>query len=115
MGFDNQTDGFDDVYILSIPSFKWIKAYPLNNRKDSEAFPHYDLTCTVVNNAQMLIIGGTFPRDMDVKECDAQEVQGVHGLNMGKQNKEKVFWSEFNPNLTTYEVPKEILDVIGGE
>src|SRR5690606_37124136 len=100
MGFGNQTDGFDDVYILSIPSFKWNKVYPDSNRKDGDAFPNYDLTCNVVNNAQMLIIGGTFPRNMDVTACDAGPVQGVHNLAMGKQNDDKVFWAKYNPNLT---------------
>ncbi|RPA80742.1 hypothetical protein BJ508DRAFT_362404 [Ascobolus immersus RN42] len=115
MGFGDQIDGFDDVYILSIPSFKWIKAYPDNNRPDKDAFPHYDLSCTVINNAQMLIIGGTFPRDMEVEACDVPAIQGVHNLVMGKQNAEKGFWGMFQPNLTKYELPKDIIDVIGGE
>jgi len=69
LGFGVNATGFDDVYILSIPSFSWIKIYPAKGtpRKKEEEFPHYDLTCNVVKNAQLLIIGGQFPRDPDAK------------------------------------------------
>lgn len=69
MGFGANETGYDDVYILTIPTFTWVKVYPAKGkpRKKSEEFPHYDLTCSVVRNAQMLVIGGQFPRDPDVK------------------------------------------------
>ncbi|KAI5785799.1 hypothetical protein EDC01DRAFT_618073, partial [Geopyxis carbonaria] len=116
MGFGNQTTGFDDFYILSIPTFTWVRVYPDHVRKKNEAyFPHYDLSCNVVNGgSQMLIIGGEFPLDPEVKTCDAEGVTGVHNAYLGKNSKEKGYWALFDPELTGYEVPTEVLDVIGG-
>ena len=107
-GFAENATGFDDVYILTLPSFTWIKWYPavpgLGN-------PHNSLTCNVIDNAQMLIIGGTFPA---TNTCDAPVVWGTHNLDLGQNNPEKAKWNLFNPNLTTYIVPSEILSVVGG-
>lgn len=100
--------GFDDVYILSIPSFTWIKWYPTTPGIGS---PHGQLTCNVIDGAQMLIIGGTFPLSDD---CDAPSVAGTHNLNLGKQNVDNAMWYQYLPNITSYEVPSEIISQIGG-
>src|SRR2546423_846018 len=67
-GFDSNATGFDDVYILSMPSFQWIKWWPT---VANTGHPHNSLSCNVVDNAQMLIIGGTFPAPGDSAMCDA--------------------------------------------
>ncbi|KAH8429033.1 uncharacterized protein LDX57_006704 [Aspergillus melleus] len=100
--------GFDDIYILSMPSFRWIKWYPLS---PGEGFPHHSLTCDVVNNAQMIVMGGTFTNSTS---CDVPPIYGMHNMDLGKQNSLKQNWASFNPNLTTYKVPSEVTDVIGG-
>jgi hypothetical protein len=46
--------------------------------------PHNTLTCNVIDGAQMIIIGGTFP--LDDTDCDAPAQYGSHGLDMGEQN-----------------------------
>ncbi|KAK4956141.1 hypothetical protein LTR66_013363 [Elasticomyces elasticus] len=102
------TVGFDDVYILSIPSFTWIKWYPTTNMT---GYPHHSLSCNVIDNAQMIIMGGTFPNS---SQCDVPAVYGMHNLNLGKQDVEGGRWYRFLPNLTSYEVPSEITAVIGG-
>lgn len=103
------TSGFDDVYILSIPSFTWTKWYPTD--PDAQAYPHHSLTCNVINGAQMLIIGGTFPTSND---CDAADVWGTHNLNLGKDNDKNASWAFFDPNITQYKVPPELIAKIGG-
>ncbi|KAL2181622.1 uncharacterized protein P884DRAFT_266054 [Thermothelomyces heterothallicus CBS 202.75] len=60
--------GFNDVYTLSIPSFEWIKMYPTDDKKTG-SYPNHSLTCNVVDNAQMIVLGGIFPT-MD--SCDNQ-------------------------------------------
>ncbi|KAI9698644.1 MAG: hypothetical protein M1836_003753 [Candelina mexicana] len=100
--------GFDDVYILTLPSFTWIKWFPTDSGPGN---PHHTLTCNVINNAQMLIMGGTFPL---TDQCDAQAVYGQHNLNLGKDNSENAKWALFNPNMTKYKVPSEIIAVVGG-
>ena len=104
------TAGFDDVYILSLPSFTWIKLYPEGTSKGE--FPHHSLTCTVTSSlSQMLIIGGTFPlSDM----CDTPEQWGVHNLDLGRQNPDGAIWMLYDPRKKGYVVPKDITDIIGG-
>ena len=103
------TVGFDDVYILSLPSFTWIKWYPTTS---GTAYPHHSLTCNVVNGTQMIVMGGTFPNSTD---CDAPTVYGLHNLNLGKQNSQGAMWYQFLHNITGYNVPSEIIATIGGQ
>jgi hypothetical protein len=65
LGFGANETGYDDSYILSIPSFTWIQIFPTPGipRAESEIRPHYDLSCSVIKGAQLLIIGGQFPKD----------------------------------------------------
>jgi hypothetical protein len=108
-GFPNAV-GFDEVYVLSIPSFTWVKMFPLD-REGTGDYPHHSLSCNVVNNAQMIIIGGTFPLSTD---CDAPTQWGAHNLDMGKQNEDHVPWKLYAPNKTSYVVPEEIISAVGG-
>lgn len=108
-GIAPNTTGFDDVYILSLPSFIWIKWFPTSPGIGN---PHNSLTCNVVNGAQMLVIGGTFPL---TQACDAPEVWGTHSLDLGKQNPGNATWYNYRPNLTSYVVPEEIISAVGGK
>jgi hypothetical protein len=107
-GFAPNETGYDDVYILSMPSFTWIKWYPTS---DGPGRPHHSLTCNVIDGAQMLVIGGTFPNDTD---CDSPLVYGSHNLDLGKQNSDNAQWHAFQPNITSYVVPPEIISKVGG-
>lgn len=57
----------------------------------------------------MLIIGGTFPAS---DSCDSANVWGTHNVDMGKVSGNK--WEVYSPNLTTYNVPPEVISVVGG-
>ncbi|KAF1991092.1 hypothetical protein K402DRAFT_323651, partial [Aulographum hederae CBS 113979] len=107
-GIPPNTTGFDDVYILSLPSFTWVKWWPT---QPGEGNPHNSLSCNVIDGAQMLIIGGTFPIS---DQCDANTVWGTHNLNLGASNIQNAMWYDYMPNLTVYNVPKELIAVIGG-
>ncbi|RAL64513.1 hypothetical protein DID88_001988 [Monilinia fructigena] len=63
-GFGANASGYDDVYILSLPSFTWIKWW---SNTDSPK-PHNMLSCNVIDGTQMLIVGGSFPKDQST--CD---------------------------------------------
>ncbi|CAI4211520.1 unnamed protein product [Parascedosporium putredinis] len=86
-GMAPSTAGFDDVYVLSLPSFTWIKLYPNDTDSDTTGdYPHHSLSCNMhLDGAQMLIIGGTFPTSA---MCDTPE-QG-------------------------YQVPFDVWNVVGG-
>ncbi|KAI1502280.1 hypothetical protein F5X99DRAFT_417994 [Biscogniauxia marginata] len=109
-GMPPSTAGFDDVYILSLPSFTYIKFYPEDD--DTNQYPHNTLSCNVIDNAQMIIIGGSFP--LDNTTCDAPEQWGSHNLDLGKQNQQGAQWYLYEANITSYIVPEEIIDAIGG-
>ncbi|KAL2141828.1 hypothetical protein VTI28DRAFT_1915 [Corynascus sepedonium] len=104
------TAGFDDVYALSIPSFDWVKLHPPDGNRTGQ-YPHHSLTCNVVDNAQMIVLGGTFPT-LDI--CDVPTQYGLHNIDMGQQNQEKALWKIFVTNLTKYAVPDPIINAIGG-
>ncbi|KAI9851624.1 MAG: hypothetical protein M1838_003218 [Thelocarpon superellum] len=109
MGMAPDTIGFDDVYILSIPSFIWIKWYP--TEPGTTSFPHHSLSCNIIDQSQMLIIGGTFENST---ACDAPDVWGTHNLNLGKNDPTTSQWAFFEPNVTSYKVPMEIISAVGG-
>ncbi|KAF2018056.1 hypothetical protein BU24DRAFT_421068 [Aaosphaeria arxii CBS 175.79] len=100
---------FDDSYILSIPSFTWIKAWPTDN--STTKFGHGGCSANVVNRDQMIIIGGWFPSS---DNCDSQNGQGQHNMNLGYNGPQQVLWDKYSPNLTTYFVPTPIISVVGG-
>ncbi|KAF4631207.1 hypothetical protein G7Y89_g6917 [Cudoniella acicularis] len=88
LGFGADGAGFNDVYILSLPSFQWINWY----NDSGTGRPHHSMTCNVVGG-QMLIIGGTFPLD---NACDVQNVWRTHNLDMGKSSGS--VWSAYEVN-----------------
>jgi hypothetical protein len=107
----------NNVYILSIPSFTWVKVSP--DQHGNATFPngHYSASCNMVkSNSQMLVIGGKFP---DTNICDtAAYAWGQHNLwtgefnNLGDDN--ETYWALFNPNVTTNVIPADIYNVVGG-
>lgn len=112
-GFPPETTGYDDIYILTIPSFQWIRGpYPPGSNS-SGPFPKNMASCNVVNNAQMLVIGGTYSNDTTYM-CDVEVVGGQHNMNFGEDNKATAIWAEYQPALTTYVVPTFITSAVGG-
>ena len=67
-GLSMNGSAFDDVYILSLPSFTWIRWWPT---QPGPGRPHHSLSCNIIGRSQMLVIGGTFPGDQD---CDSPNV-----------------------------------------
>lgn len=110
-GFDG-TPAFDDVYILSMPSFTWIKAFPTDGSDSKPATAgHGGCSANTINRAQMLIIGGWFPLFND---CDTPGGQGQHNMVLGYNGGEHKLWDKYDPQLTNYVVPSPITSVIGG-
>ncbi|KAH6672320.1 hypothetical protein B0J14DRAFT_618002 [Halenospora varia] len=104
LGFDENGPGFDDIYILSLPTFTWIKFFD----GSTDGVPHHSLTCNVIGG-QMLVIGGTFP--LGKPSCDTPEAWGTHNVDMGKQSGSQ--WQRYQTNLS-YVVPPEVIAVVGG-
>jgi hypothetical protein len=87
---------------------RWIKWYPT---APGTPYPHHSLSCNVVDGAQMLVMGGTFPNSTS---CDVPSVFAFHNMDLGKDNPEGAKWALFSPNKTKYNVPSEIIAVVGG-
>ncbi|RMZ76377.1 hypothetical protein DV737_g4867, partial [Chaetothyriales sp. CBS 132003] len=107
-GFGENVTGFDDVYILTLPTFEWIKWYPT---APGASAPHGLLTCNVVDMAQMIVMGGNFTNTTD---CDVPTIGGQHNLNLGQADATDAKWYQYLPNLTDYSVPPAIVSVAGG-
>ncbi|KAF2794341.1 hypothetical protein K505DRAFT_28250 [Melanomma pulvis-pyrius CBS 109.77] len=107
-GIQNST-GFDDSYILSLPTFTWIKSFPTNNT--STPYGHGACSGDVINRDQMLIIGGWFP---STDACDAPSGWGQHNMNLGYNGPSNTLWDKYDPKVSTYFVPTPVIAVVGG-
>jgi hypothetical protein len=91
-----------------MPAFEWVKWYP---DKPGPGAPHGALTCNVIANSQMIVMGGNFTNTTD---CDVPPVLGQHNLNLGQYSRDNAKWFTYLPNVTEYSVPPEILQITGG-
>lgn len=92
---------YDDIYVLSLPSFIWTKIY-------SGDSPRYGHTCHLVGNRQILTVGGQSSTNM-TKNCD-WEVKGVGIMDLST----KIWGSVFDVNAKGYTVTQDIIEQIGG-
>jgi hypothetical protein len=76
-------------------------------------FPKNMMSCNVVKNAQMLIIGGS-NSNATTYECDVDSIWGTHNMNLAKEDPEHAIWAAYQPSLTTYAVPNDITAAVGG-
>jgi hypothetical protein len=109
-GFDRP--GYDDVYILSLPSFTWIKVFPQDGSDSKPSLVgHGGCSANVINRAQMLVVGGWFPL---FDKCDTPEGQGQHNMVLGYNGGDSKLWDKFDPQLDDYVVPSPIIAAVGG-
>lgn len=103
-GYDGLTasdEPSDDVWILSIPSFKWVKAYGGN-----EAHGRSGHRCVMPYPDQMFVIGG-------IHQNQAECVEGgiIQIFNLNKLE----FQNTYDPNSwDVYKVPSAVSKAIGG-
>ncbi|CUS07973.1 unnamed protein product [Tuber aestivum] len=101
-GWDG-SNKYDDVYILSLPSFQWINAFPGNDEREAH-------TCHMVGNRMMITIGGYKAKLGLPGPCD-WEPNGVALFNMVNMT-----WSNiFNPSSEKYNISALISSRIGGK
>lgn len=101
-GLDADGRPSDDVYILSIPSFTWVKAY---NGTDSQGRRSH--RCLKAYPDQMLVVGGQLTTPAN---CFTDGIMRVFNLNTLE------FQDDYDPTVwSEYKVPDIVVDVIGGE
>lgn len=104
---DEANGAYNDVWVLSLPSFKWIKIR--NKASDSSYIPgaRTSHTCHLVGKRQMVVIGGARSAAAH-KQCNTKSVFVFDLTTL-------VWRNEFDPNEVAYELPKNITNVIGGD
>lgn len=91
---------YDDVLILTLPSFTWTNVWPLGEA------PRWGHNCHVAGRRQMITVGGNNTNGLT---CD-WEIKGVAVWEMST-----LTWgSVFMTNLSNYEVPQKLLSLTGG-
>ncbi|QSZ37441.1 hypothetical protein DSL72_008537 [Monilinia vaccinii-corymbosi] len=101
-GQNGDSVSYDDVYVLSLPSFAWIKVY-----EAVPGSPRFGHTCHLVGNRQMLTVGGAQKKYSSY--CD-WESSGVAIYDLYKLS----WTSTFHHDANSYIVPGNITDIIGG-
>ncbi|KAM0127149.1 hypothetical protein ACHAP3_008919 [Botrytis cinerea] len=101
-GQDGGSVSYDDVFVLSLPSFTWIQVY-----ESVPGSPRFGHTCHLVGNRQMLTVGGAQKKYSSY--CD-WESSGVAIYDMYALSWKSTFYHDANK----YIVPGNITDIIGG-
>lgn len=93
---------FDDIHILSVPSFTWTRVY-------NGSAPRFSHTCHRVGSRTMLSVGGTRTYKYTEAPCDF-ESKGINVLDMSS-----ITWgSAYNATTDPYTVPAAVVAHIGG-
>ncbi|KEF63240.1 uncharacterized protein A1O9_01217 [Exophiala aquamarina CBS 119918] len=104
-GYDGLNAGdvpSDDVWVLSIPSFTWIKAYTGTGTHGRSG--HY---CVAPYPDQMLVIGGVYQNQANCVEGGIIQVFNLNTLEF-QNTYDPVIWSD-------YKVPTIVSKAIGGD
>ncbi|KAI9889750.1 MAG: hypothetical protein M1814_004952 [Vezdaea aestivalis] len=102
-GMTGTQTGKDDVWILSIPTFQWIKAY------EGTAPPRRRHSCNIIQNGQIAMIGGGNATTSSQTLCNADLGGDVRIFNMNT-----LTFGPYDPAINTYEVPERVCKLIGG-
>ncbi|KAL8735875.1 MAG: hypothetical protein Q9181_002653 [Wetmoreana brouardii] len=101
---------FDDVWVLSLPSFTWIQVF-------AGTSPRFAHTCHLVGKRTLLTVGGVASLtqkwghpDNTLPPCD-WETKGVGVLDLTS-----ITWgSAYDAHAAAYGVPEKVLATIGGD
>lgn len=114
----NNGRSYEDVYVLSIPSFTWIDATNVSNKTNKEQQVNSTIgrdsltgACQTYRGAQMIVLGGGIRAgkySLTNGAC-SDVFEPIRVLDLSTYQ-----WkSELNTNAT-YQVPEVIYDAIGG-
>lgn len=113
-GWDEHT-ALEDMYILIVPAFQWIKINATANMNSSsfasnnESMGRMDHFCSTYRDRQMLVLGGRNQLNLDQTTCDTN----YPALRMFDMTTFQ-WQTQFPLQETTYRVPQAVIDVVGG-
>lgn len=102
--YGGTSDGtiFDDVYVLSLPSFTWVKVFTGSDAR-------WSVTCHFVPPRQMITVGGGGKSSDITSDCD-WEYKSLAVLDLST-----IGWgSVFDAGAPAYDIPEDVVKVIGG-
>lgn len=105
-GGRSDNDFFDDVFVLSLPSFTWTQVFTGTTAR-------YGMTCSFVPPRQMVISGGVGQSGNLTADCDWLN-KGIGFLDMSEVHAGTGWTSNFDANAKPYELPVDVLNTIGG-
>ncbi|KAL8855471.1 MAG: hypothetical protein Q9178_007882 [Gyalolechia marmorata] len=111
----------DDVWVLSVPSFRWIIVNDTDTQEwisDLTEIGRSGHTCVVWRETQLIVLGGKYARppassvgsNNNVSVCDTS-YSPIRLLDTSTY----VWKSAYSPNLSAYQIPPIVSDEIGGE
>ncbi|KIW24227.1 uncharacterized protein PV07_09955 [Cladophialophora immunda] len=93
---------FDDVYVLSLPSFTWVKVYTGQDAR-------WSVTCHFIPPRQMITVGGGGKSSNISSDCDWEQ-KSLAVLDLST-----IGWSSvFDAAAPLYDVPDDVVTAIGG-
>lgn len=105
-GGQSESSVFDDVFVLSLPSFTWTRVF-------SGTAPRSGMACFFVAPRNMIISGGIGPTNNLTADCDWLN-QGIGFLDLTEVRAGSGWSPDFNAYAEPYKVPAAVLDRIGG-
>ncbi|KAI9730244.1 MAG: hypothetical protein M1834_006008 [Cirrosporium novae-zelandiae] len=107
----------EDVYVLTIPSFQWIKISDSGNTETSigSSIGRKDHLCHLYNERSMVVLGGNINSGSTALNSNSSTACNSSYPAIRVLDVTDFSWqSEWNPSPDAYEVPSAISVVIGG-
>jgi hypothetical protein len=109
-------EAFEDVYVLTIPSFRWIQMSDTGNTEQNlgQNTGRFGGACSIWNDRQMVVVGGGF-------RIGSTQVNGGTACNTSYpairvlDTNTYAWQTQFQPDLGAYEVPEPVYNLIGGK
>ncbi|KAJ8118816.1 hypothetical protein OPT61_g287 [Boeremia exigua] len=98
----DSTKYYDDMYVLSLPSFTWIKMF------EGES-PRYGHTCHLAAGRQLITLGGSTQHGNITDTCD-WEAESIGVMDLPTMTWGSVFSAGYSP----YELSNGLVDKLGG-
>ncbi|PGG98138.1 hypothetical protein AJ79_08961 [Helicocarpus griseus UAMH5409] len=109
--FRENATSYDDLYILTVPSFRWIRAPTTGLIPWTEDGVGRDShKCVSWKDGEMVVFGGTPRKDDKVQKGCSRNYPPIRVLDTSKLQWQKQF-----ERTTKYTVPRIVSDIVGGD
>lgn len=106
---------FDDVYVLSIPSFRWVKVDDKATNKEAQLpgqIGRKGMTCQIYGDRQMLVLGGGV--NMGQNQVNGQTCNTSYPAIRLLDTTTLAWLDQYNSVVEPYGVPQVVYNIIGG-